>query len=73
MIEWGALGEETVDILQRYLRIDTTNPPGNELEGARFLEDVLRRIHGNDERVSIENLVAGARSFTELLLAVAAA
>jgi len=33
----------------------------------------LVRIHGNDERISLENLRAGARSYTEMLLAMAAA
>lgn len=41
MINWGALAEETVDLLRRYLALDTTNPPGNETLGARFLEEVL--------------------------------
>ncbi len=31
------------------------------------------RVHGNDERLSLENIREGARSYTELLLAVAAA
>jgi acetylornithine deacetylase/succinyl-diaminopimelate desuccinylase-like protein len=43
MTDWGALGDETVELLRRYLQIDTTNPPGNELAGARFLADVLTR------------------------------
>jgi hypothetical protein len=30
-----------VELLQRYLRIDTTNPPGNELRGALFYREVL--------------------------------
>ncbi len=42
MIDWRALGTETVELLRAYLRIDTTNPPGNELAGARFLAGVLR-------------------------------
>jgi acetylornithine deacetylase/succinyl-diaminopimelate desuccinylase-like protein len=29
------------DLLARYIRIDTSNPPGNEIEGARFLADLL--------------------------------
>ena len=36
-------------------------------------EGELRRIHGNDERVAVDNLRAGARVYTEMLLAVAAA
>jgi acetylornithine deacetylase/succinyl-diaminopimelate desuccinylase-like protein len=40
-MNWTALGDETVDRLRRYLAIDTTNPPGNEMAGARFLADLL--------------------------------
>ena len=42
-MDWQHLGEETVDLLRRYLMLDTTNPPGNETVGARFLEEALRR------------------------------
>ena len=59
MIDWKSLGEETVDVLRRYLMVDTTNPPGNEIDGARFL--------------AIDNIVAGVRSYTEMLLAAAGA
>jgi acetylornithine deacetylase/succinyl-diaminopimelate desuccinylase-like protein len=31
-----------IRLLQEYLRIDTSNPPGNELAGARFLADRLK-------------------------------
>src|SRR2546422_4749495 len=41
--DWTALGEEAVDLLHRYLMIDTTNPPGNEADGATFLAAVLER------------------------------
>ncbi|MGK2858349.1 MAG: M20/M25/M40 family metallo-hydrolase [Thermoanaerobaculia bacterium] len=30
-----------IELLQAYIRIDTSNPPGNEQEGARFLIDQL--------------------------------
>jgi acetylornithine deacetylase/succinyl-diaminopimelate desuccinylase-like protein len=36
-------------------------------------EGEWRRIHGNDERISVENLTAGVRCYTELLLQMAAA
>jgi carboxypeptidase PM20D1 len=36
-------------------------------------DDDIRRVHGNDERVSIDNIVAGVRSYTEMLVAVAGA
>jgi acetylornithine deacetylase/succinyl-diaminopimelate desuccinylase-like protein len=32
-----------VDLLRRYLQIDTTNPPGNELKAALFFKEVLER------------------------------
>lgn len=41
MMDWKALGEETIDLLRRYLTIDTTNPPGRETGGARFLAAAL--------------------------------
>jgi acetylornithine deacetylase/succinyl-diaminopimelate desuccinylase-like protein len=33
----------------------------------------FRRVHGNDERISLENLRAGVRAYTEMLAAVAGA
>lgn len=42
-LDWGALGDETVRTLSEYLRVDNTNPPGNELEGALFLKRILER------------------------------
>ena len=41
--DWKALSSETVSILADYLKINTTNPPGNELEGALFLKRILER------------------------------
>ena len=41
--EWNALGAEAGSLLSRYLRINTTNPPGNEIVAARWLAAVLRR------------------------------
>ena len=32
-----------VELLQQYVRIDTSNPPGNEIAGARWLHSVLSR------------------------------
>jgi acetylornithine deacetylase/succinyl-diaminopimelate desuccinylase-like protein len=36
-------------------------------------EDELQRIHGNDERISLENVREGVRAYAELLLNVAGA
>jgi acetylornithine deacetylase/succinyl-diaminopimelate desuccinylase-like protein len=48
--DWASLGEETIEVLREYLGIDTTNPPGNETAGARFLARVLAR-DGIESRV----------------------
>ena len=41
--DWRALGDEVTALLSQYIRINTTNPPGNEIMAARWLADVLRR------------------------------
>ena len=40
-IDWPALHAEGLGILREYLRIDTTNPPGNEAPAAHFLGGLL--------------------------------
>ena len=40
-IDWPAVRAEALDLLVRYLRIDTTNPPGNEAPAARLLGAAL--------------------------------
>lgn len=37
-IGWGAYQDEAVSLFQEYLRIDTSNPPGNELKAAEFFQ-----------------------------------
>lgn len=39
----GALQGEAVGWLQQYLRVNTVNPPGNEIAGARFLAAILEK------------------------------
>ncbi len=41
--EWPEVGREATELLERYLALNTTNPPGNEIQTARFLEAVLAR------------------------------
>ncbi len=43
MIDWDAVRGEVTTYLQELIRIDTTNPPGNETLAARYLADVLER------------------------------
>ncbi len=42
-IDWERTAAEAAELLSAYIRINTTNPPGNETEGARFLHEVLKR------------------------------
>src|SRR5688572_3168673 len=42
-VDWAGLADESVRILADYLKINTTNPPGNELAGALFLKEILER------------------------------
>jgi acetylornithine deacetylase/succinyl-diaminopimelate desuccinylase-like protein len=42
MPDWKALGDEALEITRQYLRINTTNPPGNETPAAEFLGGILQ-------------------------------
>ncbi|MFN6203251.1 MAG: hypothetical protein ACK496_12325, partial [Acidobacteriota bacterium] len=37
------LAEESVRLLVQYLKIDTSNPPGEEIRAARFLGEIFAR------------------------------
>lgn len=41
-IDWNAVQRETIAHLARLIAFDTTNPPGNELPAARYLDETLR-------------------------------
>ena len=38
-----AIEQEAVSLLNEYLRVDTTNPPGNEIKAAQFFKDIFDR------------------------------
>ncbi len=64
-----------VALLQQYVRIDTSNPPGNELPGARFLAGMLARngihaeiIESAPGRANVYARIAGKRRGGGLLL-----
>jgi acetylornithine deacetylase/succinyl-diaminopimelate desuccinylase-like protein len=42
-VDLAALQDEAVAYLQDYLRVDTRNPPGNEIRGARFFAEIFDR------------------------------
>ena len=41
--DWSAASRETLGHLQAMIRLNTVNPPGNELQVARHLEEALKR------------------------------
>ena len=49
-IVWPPYQDETVQLMREYLRIDTSNPPGNELAAAEF-------FHGLFEQAGIPNTI----------------
>lgn len=38
-IDWNKLTAEATDLLSKYIQINTTNPPGNEIAAAKLLKD----------------------------------
>jgi len=48
--EWPALEAEAVALLSRYIRVDTTNPPGSEIKAARFFKEIFDR-EGIESRI----------------------
>jgi len=42
-IDWNSFARESQTVLADYLRVNTTDPPGNELLAARFLKAILDR------------------------------
>jgi acetylornithine deacetylase/succinyl-diaminopimelate desuccinylase-like protein len=42
-MDWNQLLQEATYYLQEYIRMDTSNPPGNETETARFFERIFER------------------------------
>ncbi|MEA2339261.1 MAG: hypothetical protein QOE82_3268, partial [Thermoanaerobaculia bacterium] len=63
-----------VKLLQQYVRIDTSNPPGNELPGARFLAGILEKegihaeiIESAPGRASVYARIAGKQRGDGLL------
>lgn len=63
-LDWKVLEDEAVALLSRYIQIDTTNPPGNELKAAEFLKAILVR-EGIETRV-IESAPGRANIYARL-------
>ena len=74
-IDWDGAFEEALGILQEYLRIDTSNPPGRERLACDFLGEILERegieyelFDAGDERVSLRAVLSGDGSKEPLML-----
>ena len=63
-IDWKPLEEEAVSLLSRYVQIDTTNPPGNEIKAAQFLKTIFDR-EGIESRI-IESAPGRANFYARL-------
>jgi acetylornithine deacetylase/succinyl-diaminopimelate desuccinylase-like protein len=73
--EWAPVEAEAVKLFQSLLRIDTTNPPGNERVAAELVADVLRAdglepvvLAGTPERSNVVVRYKGDGSKPPLLL-----
>ena len=42
-LDWNALGDTAVQMLADYIRVNTSNPPGNEMAAIKFLIPILER------------------------------
>src|SRR5688500_16232863 len=49
-IEWPTYQDIAVELMQQYLRINTSNPPGNEIEAARFFKKIFDQ-HGIENEI----------------------
>jgi len=62
-IDYAALRDETVRAMSEYLRINTTNPPGNELATAQWLQRLLAKEGIESEILDTAELGAGRANF----------
>ena len=64
-VDWEAVAEESMEYFLDLLRTDTSNPPGNESEAARYLQRVLQQEGIEAELFALDptcaNLVARLR------------
>jgi acetylornithine deacetylase/succinyl-diaminopimelate desuccinylase-like protein len=49
-INWPRYQDMAGDLMQQYLRINTSNPPGNEIEAARFFKKIFDQ-HGIENEI----------------------
>lgn len=62
-VDYDQLRDETAQRLSEYIRINTSNPPGNELATARWLQKVLAREGIDGQILDTAALGAGRANF----------
>ena len=74
-VDWTKARAEAVQLLQELIRIDTTNPPGNELHAAQLLKKVLdadgienRILNVSEGRANLYARIKGDGSRRPLIL-----
>lgn len=74
-LDWHAIDDEVIMHLQNILRLDTRNPPGNEIRAAHYLRDVLEKegfecviVGPSPDRASLITRLKGDGSAPPLLL-----
>jgi acetylornithine deacetylase/succinyl-diaminopimelate desuccinylase-like protein len=75
LIDWDEINEEALTYLSELIQIDTSNPPGNETQVAKYLEAILdeegieSRLYWNDpERANLVTRIEGNGSKRPLLI-----
>lgn len=66
-VNWNALHDEAIDILVRYIQVDTSNPPGHERLACDFLGEIFTAEGieyelydaGGEDRVSLRAVLPG--------------
>ena len=74
-VDWDEVLAEVVSTLREYLRIDTSNPPGEEERAARFLGEILERegfaveyVEAAPGRMSLRTVLRGSGDAAPLML-----
>lgn len=74
-IDWQAAGDEVIEHFRAVLRLDTRNPPGNEIRAAEYLREVLERegiaceiVGPSPERATLVARLKGDGSAPPILL-----
>lgn len=73
--DWIKVKEEAVQVLSNYVQIETTNPPGREMAGAVFLQELLKKeglpaqvLESQPDRGNVFSIIKGSANLPPLIL-----